>query len=620
MKKTNQRNEMQFKSGSIRALIVGSVAVTLYFNIHAYDPFNTPKLIILLALSAWLFGHTADYYRKNLISFKSSQFIYLIVPITFIVSQICALIFTDVFVTGIIGDTQRRNGILAYIALSIILIFCMQIVNYSFALRILKSFLLMGILLCVYGLMQTSGNDFVDWNNPNNSMIATLGNPNFASAILALITLAAFFSLFVKSMQVIYKVIALLLVLCSIVLISLSQSRQGFLVIFFALIFYLTVFIYYNKKSLRILLVSLTICSAGLVILGMLRTGPLATLIYKDSLSVRGYYWRAALEMFYANPIVGVGLDRYGAFFKQYREAGYAVNYGYEITSSNAHNVYLQLLSTGGVFVGISYLLLNILVFVVGIINIRTTSKEQQRINLLLLSCWIGFQSQSLISIDNIGISIWGWILGGCILGINVNSNQSHIENIRLSKKKFNEINVNVFQPVLSVLVLILVIFIAYNLNLIEKKTLIAKSYAKVDSQEARQIVFESARSVMNNSFTDPNYKFLVSLYMVDAGNLEVGHLNIVKLHEYDPRNLDYLNWLVQYERSFNNRVAEIVYREKITQLDPWNASNYLELGKLYKDIGDDVKSQYMFEHVLSFDSFSETASQARIELKTLVN
>ena len=51
-------------------------------------------------------------------------------------------------------------------------------------------------------------------------------------------------------------------------------------------------------------------------VLGMLQKGPLQNLLYKDSVSVRGFYWRAAIEMLKSEPLFGVGSDRYGSFFR----------------------------------------------------------------------------------------------------------------------------------------------------------------------------------------------------------------------------------------------------------------------------------------------------------------
>jgi O-antigen ligase len=514
------------------------------------------------------------------------EFIFLVIPVIFIVTQLWALFFTDIFIVGLIGDTQRRNGFLSYFALTIVLIFCMTSVNYYYALRVLKSAIIVGIILCSYGLMQVTGNDFVSWNNPYNSMIATVGNPNFASSLLALISLIALFSLFNNEFSKVYKTVAACVIFVSLYLIVVSQSRQGLLVMSFAILFYFTVFVFINFRNFRIPVIITSLVVTALAILGMLQIGPLSSVLYKSSVTVRGYYWRAAWEMFLDKPLTGIGLDRYGAYFKQFRESGYPLNYGFDITSSNAHNLYLQLFSTGGLFVGFTYLVLLVLIFFVGIQNIQRTSGNSQRFNLMFLATWIGFQAQSLISIDNIGISIWGWLIGGCILGVNLNSfgvNKIEINGRdRLVKKN----TPSLYQPTMSILFLIPILIFSYNLHRIETDTFLANAYADPGIPANKPIVSNYADRVINNPIADPYYKLLVSLYMADMGNIEASHKVVSSLHEKDPRNLDHLRWLIEYEKIKKNSDNELEYRELIVRLDPWNAINYFEMGLIYKQKG----------------------------------
>ena len=434
MKTTAQAKALDKNSGSIWFLIFGVSLITLYFNTNAYDPFNTPKFLILLVLCGWLSGHVFEYLRNKRFEIKSKEFLFLAVPLSFIFSQIFGLIFTDIFIVGLIGETQRRNGALSYSALVLVLIFCSIKVNLNYAIRIIKSSIYVGLVLCVYGLMQTTGNDFVNWNNPNNAMIATVGNPNFASSLLALMALISFFSLFIQSFSRHYKIMAFLVLMLSVGLIIESQSRQGLLVMGFAIVFYFVIFSFFNLVRLRVLFFSLSITLVAFSILGMLQIGPLASFLYKNSLSVRGYYWRAALKMFESSPIYGIGIDRYDSYFKEFREPGYALRYGFDITSNNAHNVFLQLFSTGGLVLGFSYLAILTLILTIGAKSIKYSTGDTQKFNLLILSSWVGFQSQSLISIDNLGISIWGWVLGGVILGIHLNSQGEKIE-----ENKYND-------------------------------------------------------------------------------------------------------------------------------------------------------------------------------------
>jgi O-antigen ligase len=613
-KQFSDRRESK-NSSAIWFLIIGISTVTLYFNTKAQDPFNTPKFIILLVLSGWLLGHIFDHYRRVHSRISRKEFIFLVIPVIFIVTQLWALFFTDIFIVGLIGDTQRRNGFLSYFALTIVLIFCMTSVNYYYALRVLKSAIIVGIILCSYGLMQVTGNDFVSWNNPYNSMIATVGNPNFASSLLALISLIALFSLFNNEFSKVYKTVAACVIFVSLYLIVVSQSRQGLLVMSFAILFYFTVFVFINFRNFRIPVIITSLVVTALAILGMLQIGPLSSVLYKSSVTVRGYYWRAAWEMFLDKPLTGIGLDRYGAYFKQFRESGYPLNYGFDITSSNAHNLYLQLFSTAGLFVGFTYLVLLVLIFFVGIQNIQRTSGNSQRFNLMFLATWIGFQAQSLISIDNIGISIWGWLIGGCILGVNLNSfgvNKIEINGRdRLVKKN----TPSLYQPTMSILFLIPILIFSYNLHRIETDTFLANAYADPGIPANKPIVSNYADRVINNPIADPYYKLLVSLYMADMGNIEASHKVVSSLHEKDPRNLDHLRWLIEYEKIKKNSDNELEYRELIVRLDPWNAINYFEMGLIYKQKGDLVKMVNMKEKILNFASNTKIADEAIREL-----
>jgi tetratricopeptide (TPR) repeat protein len=343
--------------------------------------------------------------------------------------------------------------------------------------------------------------------------------------------------------------------------------------------------------------------------------GPLTSLLYKGSVSVRGYYWRAAFEMIKDHPFTGVGLDRYGSFFKEYREVGYPLNYGFEITSSNAHNVFLQLFSTGGIFVGFSYLALLILIFVIGMQNLKNSQGDFQKINLLLLATWVGFQAQALISIDNIGISIWGWLFGGCILGLGRLSTKDASIAVSSEIQSKRKSSVKLFQPVISIGILIPVLFLSSNLYRIESNTYLTRGYTDPKNLQNKPIVYDYAQKVINNGLSDPFYKLIVSLSMVDMGFIEEAHNAIVTLHSKDPRNLDFLIWLSNYERVKKNLDQEINYRKQIISLDPWNADNYLELGRLYLQNKDYVSMGQMKEKILSFAADTDTGKRAQTEL-----
>lgn len=616
MSTRNKQNLIDKSSNSVWFLIWGVGAVTLFFKTDFYDPFNSAKLILLLLIDGWIFGHLINSYKKTPISIKSQEFIPTIIILSFIFFLLVSTVLTEVFVVGLLGDTQRRNGFLAYLGLCIILLYAARTIRFFNVIRIYKVAILIGLLLSCYGLMQINGKDFVKWNNPYNAMISTLGNPNFASATLAILSLLALYGIFLRNLSVIYKLLGVIFIVISLIDIVSSGSRQGLFVIFFSLLVYVSIYSYYKNKKIGFFVIFVSLFSGALAVAGILQKGPLTSLLYKDSVSVRGYYWRAGIEMFKSDPFTGVGVDRYGAYFKEFREVGYPLKYGFEITSSNAHNTFIQLFATAGIFVGTLYLLLIGYVLFSGIKLLRKSNHEDQKITLGLISAWIGFQAQSLISIDNIGVSVWGWLLGGAIIGLGsrVNENLKEAEIQRVSIKTSNNAQINLFQPAISVLVLVPIIVFSSFFYKSESNLYFLRGIAIPSAPQNKQAVLDYVNKVNNNPSADPFYKYRTAFFLLDMGYTDEAYSTVLSSHKHDPRNPDYLLGLASFEESKQNIQNAISIRNKVSNTDPWNADNYLKLLLLYKQSGDLVSANAMKNKILSFapnTEISKAASEA---------
>jgi O-antigen ligase len=617
MNKIQTNSNKNQKSSSVRFLL-GSVAlVTLFFKTDFYDPFNSAKLILLLVLVSWIFGHILNSYRIKILKISSFEFIVTIFLLLFILSLFISTINTDIFIVGLIGETQRRNGFLSYLALGLILLYASRSINFSNIDKVYKTGILTGVALSTYGILQINGKDFVAWDNPYSNMISTLGNPNFASALLAILALLGFYSFLIKDFPIIFRLLSAYLIISSFAAIVVSGSRQGLLVILFSLLFYFSILSFLKNKLLGFYVSALLGFVGCLAIFGMLQKGPLATLLYKDSVSVRGYYWRAGIEMFKNSPLFGVGVDRYGIYFKEYREVGYPLKYGFEITSSNAHNTFIQLYATGGVFVGSFYIILMLLIFFSGISMLRQSNLKNQMIVLGLLSTWMGFQAQSLISIDNVGISIWGWLFGGVILGLKFGSSESSEKTTKdfVNIRKTNQVKLNLFQPITSLVVLVPILIFVTNFYRIEQHMFILKSISNPAFTENKQPVLQYANKVLSNPLTDPFYKYRCVFFLYDMGFKEEAFQVISGLVSNDPLNPDFLRGKVFIEESRNNVLGVVSAREKISNVDPWNADNYLQLLKLYKSQGDLDKAFKMKEKIFSFAPGTKIANEAQESL-----
>jgi O-antigen ligase len=470
-----------------------------------------------------------------------------------------------------------------------------------------------GVIFASYAFMQTTGKDFIKWNNPYNAIIGTVGNPNFASALMAIMGVVTFTIFFLRQLHLIYRIAAGSLSVIFMLLIIQSNSRQGILSFLIGVGIFLIIWLFQKGKYFGFTALVGGVVISISAILGMLQKGPMQDLLYKDSVSVRGYYWRAGIEMFQQNPLFGVGMDRFGAYFKEYREVGYPLSYGFEITSTNAHNTFIQFFATGGLLLGVTYLVLNGFILWQGIVSLKNL-RGVNRIYLSgLLSAWIAFHSQSLISIDNIGVSIWGWVLGGAIIGLSISGADSNNNEQKYFTSKQNNINLSrVFiSSTATFIILILVTFLYRG----EVNSYQANAAFDPKDQIARQNFKELQLKAINTPLNDPNYSLNRAIALLQADFIEEGLAIVEQLHTNDPRNLDILNGLALLSEDLKKDNRALTYRLKMAKLDPWNAVNYLAMGKIYKSQGNLADTKLMLEKIMSFAAGDPISSQAKLDL-----
>jgi len=595
----------------IRWILGGLVAVTLYFQTTLADPINSPKSWILLVVAAWLSGYVISF-RKIIFLVKPLKNSTCLV-LVFLFFLTLATMFTDFKYAGVFGETQRRNGYISYLSLTIILIAASVFIRLSSIKKLFFCAYFIGTILFVYAMMQTTDNDFVAWNNPYNAVIVTLGNPNFAAAVMAIIGVISFSTVFISTFNNINRVFAALLSFALLFAVYRSNARQGLLAYILGAGIFLIIFLWGKSKKLGVSALLIGLVLGIFSILGMLQFGPLEKYLYKASVSIRGYYWRAGIEMLTNHPLVGIGIDRYGSYFKQYREVKYPLTYGFEITSSNAHNTFIQFFATGGIFLGIAYLIFNAYILRRAYVGLKNLIGQERLILAGIFSAWIAFHAQSLISIDNIGISIWGWILGGSIIGISVSADPilSHDKNYFIRKPNY----INLTRVAISGLTTLLAVVLVSTLYQGETNAFKATETVNSQDPQSRTYYKNLQYRVINTPLIDPTYKMFSAVNLFSYGFIDDGIKELKKINISDPRNLDALQFLAEIYESQNKISDAIFYREKIVQLDPWNVKNYLELGKYYKLQGNSVKSKIMLDKILSFAETGPIVDQAKIDL-----
>jgi hypothetical protein len=290
------------------------------------------------------------------------------------------------------------------------------------------------------------------------------------------------------------------------------------------------------------------------------------------------------------------------------------LNYGFTITSSNAHDVPLQIASTGGVFLGLLYLALISYIFYVSVKSLIKITGTLKIVFLTIFCSWIAFQAQSIISIDNIGITIWGWLLGGILVGLSASLNEDQPESGKQPKSKQL---FNLKQLSFSILFIIpSLIYTSYaysaEKNMWKQPVLLQQVKATQNSD-----FHKLALQTLNNPFTDPQFKLETAINLYQGGFKDEGTQLLKDLATKDPRNLDVLEINAQLFESVNNFSEANVYRKKIAAYDQFNAVNYLKMGKNYKALGDKINQEAMLAKILSFAPNTPEAATAKTELSS---
>ncbi len=401
----------------IAVLVFSSLSLTPWWTV---DALNLPKFVVIISIGFTIFllaitnVHTLDYRKyKNLLIVLALFDSWLVIVLFFSGSGISEQFF---------GAPGRNTGFLTYFALSFLLFAAAVVSDPLITESFIRVLIFIGLISCAYGLLQIYGKDPISWSNVHSPVVGFVGNPDFQSSLLGLIAILALSSAISPGITIGLRIMLLIFVLASLFEIYKTNAIQGFLVFAFGLLTYCHI-LFYEKYGRRIGISSflLTVPFVTLAFLGMLNKGPLSSLLYKPSITYRGDYWRAGWEMTRSHPLFGVGLEGYGDWYRRSRTIEATIRRGPEIVSTSAHNVVLDLLSGGGFLLGFLYVVI-IIFTLLSAFRIIGRSRALDPHIAIIFSAWIGYQSQSMVSINQLSLATIGWTLSGLIIGYEINT------------------------------------------------------------------------------------------------------------------------------------------------------------------------------------------------------
>lgn len=566
-------SELKFQ----RIPIYTAIFATIVVIPSLMDPINLPKLWVIILGSGITFTFfLQQIWNSKLDKGKAPFYLSSLFATSLLITAIAS---NQSLYKTMVGTWGRNNGLLTYFSLLVLFLSLSTMRSLEPSRFLIKALSFLGLIAGVYGLMQKSGADFITWENAGNQIILTLGNSDFASAFLALTAIATLSLILRTDISTRFRFLFAISYLIQMYLTRKSDAIQGLIVLLFGSVILIGMHLTFSsEKTIKRLAIfwwgSLLLISA-IASLGLAGNGPLSGFLHPNlrAFQDRYYHWVAAAKMLQDHLFFGVGIDSFGDYYRNYRVVEAIILRGNATSgTNNAHNAIMQIGATGGLFLLVPYLLLILFTGYRAFIALRK-SRDKALVS-GLFSVWIAFQVQSLVSIDQIGLVVWGWISAGSLIAISYydeNRQNSKAPTKVDSEAKFLKkegsskiTSVFILIGILPTILLTPVLLAEYNF----RNSILA--LVNTRTQEALNVntsnLYSEARKIQN-----PELRIYAIQYLLQTEDKKLG----VKLAQTTvsdfPRSFEAWDSLARIYESSGEKNKAIFARKKTVFLDPLN-------------------------------------------------
>ena len=556
-------NKAAEKTASLLILVGAPFTTVFLMTGSVTDPVNATKLAAAGALGIGLLALTLSFNFKALLA---QEKLFLVLALGFIVAALSAVINSSSPATqNIYGSFGRNTAFITYIVLLAISISALTLREVSSFKRIIYGLQIAGLINVIYCAWVLLFGDFLSWSNPYGNILGLFGNPNFISAFLGIFITTILAGVVEPKTSWKYRIGGVLVALVAFYEVVDSSAIQGIVVTtggmaiigFFAVRAYL-------KSSVVTSAYVVTVLGVGvLAVLGALQQGPL-TFIYKTSVSLRGAYWNAGITMGMDHPLTGVGMDSYGDWYRRARSENAAtVLPGPNTITNAAHNVVIDFFAYGGFPLLIAYLGMLLLAGIAAVKVIRR-NKSYDAVVVAMVGAGTCYQVQSLISINQVGLALWGWILTGALIAYEKATRVQVAETAATKKtsppKKQSD---SVFSPQLVAgLGVVVGLLIA-----VPPLSADSKWRSALDSKDANKVIAALEPGYLNPS-NSQRYAQAVQLF-ASSNLMDQAREIALKATVYNP---DYFDaWKIVYFLSNSTEEEKALALKNMKRLDPRN-------------------------------------------------
>jgi hypothetical protein len=530
------------------------------------DPVNVTKLFALGGVAAAAVAVLLAFGLQEM--WASSKTLVVFVGL-FLVAGINAIINSEGPLTqNLYGAYGRNTAFIAYLLLISVILSAVVLRRENSFKYLIWGMLGAGFVNVLYCGWVIAFGDFVPWSNPYGNILGTFGNPNFIGAFLGLFAASMVAYSLKQGTTIAVRAGVVIIFLAAVFEIVDSNAIQGRVVVAAGLAivgFYLvrSKFEALIAQAVYVLLVGI---AGTFALLGALQIGPLTKYIYKNTVSLRGEYWQAGLKMGSDHPFTGVGFDTYGDWYRRARDAQALILPGPDVTTNAAHNVPFDVFAFGGWPLFLSYLGI-LALSVIAIIKVTHRNRKYDAIFVTLTTAWACYQLQSIISINQIGLAVWGWLFGGALIAYEIATRPSdpEIQNLPGKGKTTRAVDKKKGEPIITSTLIASVGAIIGLLIAVPPYSADAKWRSALASQDVQKVEAALLPGYLNPA---NSYKYANAVQILESSKLFDLALKYARIGvEFNPDNFD--AWKVLYFVSQSSPEDKALALENMKRLDP---------------------------------------------------
>lgn len=546
-------------------IVVGplvTLAITPWFN---YDPINLGKGLALSSLTFAGFGLLIPYFNeiqerlgKPLVYTSGFFLLFLFAPLVLTNAPTSQQIW---------GQFGRATGIVTYVSLIFLFLLSAVTNTKDHYKKVVFSLIVTQALMTAYCLLQLMKKDPIKWSA--YSTFGTLGNVNFLSGFMGIAVVVSLILATDASLKLPTRLFLLVLSVIDIYIVATTDSIQGLVALAVGFAIYLAFFSWKIGRPIFFSYMAIFAASLVSLVMALFDKGPLKSIIYQVTIVYRADYMHAGFKMLMHHPFTGVGIDSYDDWYRSERGVISAFRTSLNRTANTAHNVMLDLGSGGGFPLLIAYLTLLALV-VFAIYRGLKSGLVRNSYFLALICSWIAYQVQASVSINQIGVGVWGWILGGAIIGFERMNRGRDIgkpsesspdsQSRKGAKTKQKKVGPNT-PPPLAVILSVVGLGVGFTLSFIPLRA--DMNFRSASSQGRLDLMISATNGFATNSFliAQANEAALRNKYQDQARALND------RLISRFPRNL--YGWQARLSLSGLSESERATAVSKIKEIDP---------------------------------------------------